>query len=427
MDMQTRPLNELGVGDIRKGVSTRLFTASDVLESCLSRIAQRDKDIGAFVELDDESRAVAGSGIDIHAPLCGVPFAVKDVIDAAGSHTRMGSALYETYAPPYDAGCVGQVRLAGGIVVGKTATCEFAGTQPAGTRNPRDFGRTPGGSSSGSAAAVADFMVPLAFGTQTGGSVLRPAAFCGIVGFKPTYGFYSISGMKPAAHSFDTVGLFTRSVADIALVHETLMNHSSLILSEPVSAPRIGVFRSHLWDSVGADAAAAFERSIEAFERNGAMLREIGMPEGFATITRQRAVINAFERCRTLAGERRGAAKAMGPLTQRVSETGLTVTGEDYAQARMAVETFREGSDTLLDDMDVLIMPTVPGVAPDGLDDTGDPRLQELWTMLHMPSLSIPTFSAPNGMPLGLQLVGRRFRDVELLRVADWAESALTK
>lgn len=419
-----RQLNMLGVKEIIAGIGAGEFTARDVVEDCLARIDERNGSLHAWVGFDRElALRQTNDRSNAAGPLAGVPFGVKDVIDTAAFATQMGSRLYMGNRTPYDAGCVGLLRLAGGIVLGKTVTCEFAGTQPADTVNPHDHSRTPGGSSSGSAAAVADFMVPLALGTQTGGSVLRPAAFCGVVGFKPTFGLYPISGMKPAAHSFDTPGLFTRSVEDAALVHSVLMNDAE---TQPAGAPpRIGVLRIHLRDTVDRSAGESFDRTLDVLGGKGAAILDISPPEGFERITEKRAVINAFERARNFAGECLAAREDMGPLTREISERGFHISGSDYAAARHDVERFRMSAAAMFEGVDVIVTPATPGEAPAGLQSTGDPRLQELWTMLHMPSMSLPCGRGPEGLPLGLQIVGRRFDDRNLLARALWMESGL--
>jgi Asp-tRNA(Asn)/Glu-tRNA(Gln) amidotransferase A subunit family amidase len=418
------PLNMLGIKDIAAGLKAGAFQAEDVLDACFDRIEERDVELQAWVEVSRE-RARKGAGLHNAAggALTGVPVGVKDVIDAAGWATRMGSSLYEENRPLYDAGCVGVLRMAGAVVAGKTSTCEFAGIQPAKTLNPHRLSHTPGGSSSGSAAAVADFMVPLALGTQTGGSVLRPASFCGIVGFKPTYGFYPVSGMKPAAHSFDTLGLFTRSVADVALVHSVLVNEEEA--DTAVRPPRVGIFRTHLWDTVGASAADNFESTVRSLVNQGAVVVEVEAPFGFERITEKRAVINAFERARDFAGEWLGGNQDMGALTRGISERGFHISGGDYAAARRDVEQFRASAMGMFADVDVIVTPVTPGEAPAGTESTGDPRLQELWTMLHMPSLSIPSGKGESGLPLGLQIVGQRFDDRAMLGWALWVENVL--
>jgi Asp-tRNA(Asn)/Glu-tRNA(Gln) amidotransferase A subunit family amidase len=418
-------LSRAGVCEIVRGISERKFTAVDVVQSCMARIRDRDAHLRAWTVCDAD--AALGEAANLPGnpalPLRGVPFGVKDVLDTAALPTEMGSRLYAGHRPRFDAGIVAQTRAAGGVLLGKTATCEFAGTEPAPTLNPLDPTRTPGGSSSGSAAAVADLMVPLAFGTQTGGSVLRPAAFCGIVGFKPTFGFYTIAGMKPAAHSFDTIGFFVRSAEDAAAVHEALMAIPAGTIRPPGGPPRIGILKTHLDDTVGGEAASALTAAIEAFGAVGALLARVESPPEFATITQQRAVINAYERARGLMGEWQADPSLMGEKTAALYRNGLKVTGTQYVAARRAVERFRTDIEQVFTDCDVLLTVTTPGVAPHGLMDTGDPRLQELWTMLHMPSIALP---APGTeLPTSIQLIARRFDDPALLSSAIWAQNIL--
>lgn len=415
-------LFQLSLTDLVQGIAQGRFNAADVVRSCLSRIADRDGAIGAWIAVRDQAQDLSFEPYGPEKPLAGIPFGVKDIIDVAGMPTQMGSALYEGYRPLYDSGVVGQLRGAGAVPLGKTATCEFAGTQPALTRHPIDPDFSPGGSSSGSAAAVADFMVPFALGTQTGGSVLRPASFCGIVGFKPTYGFYPISGVRSAAPSFDTVGLLTRSVEDAAAVHAVLMNEPVALPSS--GTPRIGLFRSHLDGTVSDGVQSALSAVLKMAERAGARIVEVAMPAGFDSITEQRAVINAFERAHGHAGEWLAGSQRMGPKTRHVLSQGLGIKGSDYVSARKDVERFRGLAEQSMAEIDIIVTPTVPGPAPRGLDNTGDPRLQELWTMLHMPSLSLPMASEAL-LPVGLQVVAVRFNDQRLLGAASWLEGQI--
>lgn len=422
--MPNEQLYHLGVLEILQGIAAGRFHATDVVRSCLDRIKARDDEIKAWVSVGEEqSLKSAELPSGKMGPLFGVPFGVKDVIDTRDLPTQMGSRLYEGWQSRYDAGVVAQLRMAGAVPLGKTMTCEFAGTAPTPTSNPLDRAYTPGGSSSGSAAAVADFMVPFALGTQTGGSVLRPAAFCGVVGFKPTYGFYTIAGTKPAAHSFDTIGLIARSVSDISLIHSVLMN---VRMPSPATlAPRLGLFRSHLDKTVSRDVDLAFSVAVRALESAGANVIDVAAPAGFDTITEQRAVINAFERSRSMAGEWIRHRELMAEKTRAIGIKGSVVDGDHYVAARHAVEDFRDVTDRLFEQVDALVTPTTPGPAPRGTDDTGDPRLQELWTMLHNPSLTVPLPREAGSLPLGLQLVGRRFADVGLLAAALWVEGQL--
>jgi Asp-tRNA(Asn)/Glu-tRNA(Gln) amidotransferase A subunit family amidase len=267
-------------------------------------------------------------------------------------------------------------------------------------------------------------MVPLAFGTQTGGSILRPAAFCGIVGFKPTFGLYSPAGMKPAAHSFDTVGFLTRSVRDAVTVHGALMSNAAPTSDQKVNSPRFGFFPSHLWETVEDDMQGLMKEVLRSVSAAEGMVREIATPSGFETITQHRAVINAFERARGLAGEAT-TRQSFSAQTLEVCERGFAVSGERYVEARRAVDSFRAGAAQLFTGVDVLLTPTTPGEAPAGKSYTGDPGLQELWTMLHLPSITIPAGQGRRNLPLGVQLVARPYDDTSLLAHALWLSTVL--
>ena len=417
-------LSRLGIGELLAGYDSGSFTPLDIVESCLERIAVRERHVGAWAELDqDFARTQANRGRSSDEPLFGIPFAAKDVFDTADLTTEIGSALYRGHRPRFDAGVVGQLRMAGAILLGKTVTAEFAGTRPTATSNPLRLSHTPGGSSSGSAAAVADFMVPFALGTQTGGSVLRPAAFCGVVGFKPSFGLYSPAGMKIAAHSFDTVGLITRCVGDVARVHAALMNETP---AQRRTAPlRIGLIRTHLWKTVTDDSRAALDLAATAARGVGAQIHEVLPPDGFDTITERRAIINAFERARGLAAEWAREREAMSPQSMDICRRGFATRGEEYVAARRAVAAFQRNFGQLFDEVDILLTPVTPGEAPYGNSHAGDPRLQELWTMLHLPSITLPVTRGANGLPVGIQLVGPQLSDREFLGAAELLETAL--
>ena len=419
-------LNSLDVVDVVAGIKDGRFTAEDVTRNCLSRIAEREPLIKAWAHFDPEMAIRNARRRGGHAgPLSGIPIGVKDVIDTAELPTEMGSRAYRGHRAPYDAACVAIACSAGGFVLGKTISAEFAGTQPTETANPHNTNHTPGGSSSGSAAAVADFMVPLAFGTQTGGSILRPAAFCGIVGFKPTFGLYSTAGMKAAAHSFDTIGVLARSVRDVFAVHAVLMNDSSSAKSQELHPPRFGFFPSHLWETVEDDMRAVTKEVLGSISDAKGTVAEIATPAGFETITQYRAVINAFERARGLAGEASTHREALSAQTTEVCERGFAISGEQYLEARHAVDNFRAEARQLFTGVDVLLTPTTPGEAPVGKSYAGDPRLQELWTMLHLPSITIPAGRGRRGLPLGIQLVGRPYHDFVLLAHGLWLAMVL--
>ena len=291
-----------------------------MIEACLARIAAREPEIRAWATIDPDYALAQARMRDrepVRGPLHGVPIGIKDVIDTADLPTEMGSRLYRGYRPKADAACVAMLRDAGGIVLGKTTTAEFAGSTPTVTRNPHALDHTPGGSSSGSAAAVADFMVPAALGTQTGGSVLRPASFCGLIGFKPSFGRINPAGIMPAAESFDTVGMIARALDDVELLFAVLTNDRVPVVADTM-VPRLGLCRTHLWATARPETVAAVENAVAEASRAGASVRDIAWPDSFAELSAARAVINAYERAHSLGHEWRVGADEMTPQIHRV-------------------------------------------------------------------------------------------------------------
>jgi amidase len=308
--------------------------------------------------------------------------------------------------------------------LGKTVTCEFAGLTPNVTRNPHDTDRTPGGSSSGSAAAVADFMCSVGYGTQTGGSVLRPASFCGAVGYKPSYNLIPRGGMKFAAESRDTIGLIARSVDDVELV-------SSVLIARPRSlrrdtAPRIGLCHTHLWAHALPESQHAVQDSARRLSAAGAQLSEVSLPEGFSALQEARTVINPVERAKALAHEwNTNRALISSGLTRQIEE-GLSIPHARYVDALKRMKECRDAIPDVFGECDVLLVPCVTGESPKGLESTGDTRFQEFWTALHTPTITLPTHKGPNGLPIGIQLVGRLYEDELLLSVARWCAEQLS-
>ena len=425
MSTKSAPDNlvELTATEIVSGVNESLFSAEDVARACLARIEQRDPLILAW-ETVDADLALAGARridqITATKSLQGVPFGVKDVIDCAGLPTQMGSPLYINRSAWFDAGCVAQARMAGAVALGKTVTAEFAGTAPTRTKNPHNIDHTPGGSSSGSAAAVADCMIPVAFGTQTGGSVIRPASFCGIFGFKPTYGMYSTAGIKPAAESLDTVGLMARSLDDIELFHSILINDSTTLNDPFEDAPRVGVCLTHLWETADHDTTSVMENTVTRLTNAGARLSDKELPGDAQRLTAERAIINAYERAHGLTHEWHGSRDQLSTQIIKTCETGLSITGAQYVAALQFVDNYRRLAIKLFEDVDILLTPAVPGEAPLGHEYAGDPRFQELWTLLRFPVITLPTHRGKNDLPIGIQLVAPWYKERELFAISRW-------
>src|SRR5882762_4705871 len=417
--MYSRALNELSANEVARGVMKGAFTAEAVIRACLDRIAAREATVKTWAFVDPElalRQARERDRAKSKGPLHGVAIGVKDIFDTYDMPTDMGSPIYRGNRTNADASCVALVRAAGAVILGKTVTCEFAGLTPNVTRNPHNPEHTPGGSSSGSAAAVADKMVHVAFGTQTGGSVLRPASFCGVVGYKPTYNIINRGGMKFAAESRDTIGLFARSVQDIDLVASVLTGREPL--SEEHGPPKIALCRTHLWDGAAAESKHAIEDAAKRLEAAGSVVAETKLPEFFDALAEARTVINPFERARAMAHEWNTQRDLISPGLSAQIDKGLSIPQARYTASLRRMKECRDLIPEIFGDADILLVPCVTGEAPKGLGSTGDPKFQEFWTALHVPTISIPTHVGPNGLPVGIQLVGRHYDDETLLACA---------
>ncbi|HZR70556.1 MAG TPA: amidase [Burkholderiales bacterium] len=424
----TDRLNELSASEAARRIARRELTSEALVRACLERVEAREETVRAWAFIDPGLALAEARARDREAPrgpLHGVPIGVKDVLDTADMPTQMGSPIYAGWRPRADAACVAIARAAGAVVLGKTVTAELAGMAPGATRNPRDPTRTPGGSSSGSAAAVADFMVPLALGTQTGGSVLRPASFCGVVGFKPSFGRYNRSGLKMAAESLDTIGTIARTLDDIELLDAALtrapVRPARARASHGFSsAPRIGVCRTPMWQTALPETMDAVEDAAARLSRSGASVRDVPLPEPFAGLAGERDVLGSVERSRAIAHEWRHHRDALSERMRRAVELGLGTSEDDYRALLALAADCRAKLAALFRDFDMMLTPCVPGEAPAGLESTGDPRFQRLWTALHVPAIALPTHQGPAGLPVAIQLVGRAGGDLGLLESARW-------
>jgi len=418
-------LAERSVREIAAGVSDGTLSASAVTQAFLDRIAEREGAVGAWHHLDAEAALAHARSLDATPgalPLKGVPIGVKDVIDTADLPTGYGSALYAGSRPAADAGCVALARAAGAVVLGKTVSTEFATASPGKTVNPHNAAHTPGGSSSGSAAAVAAGMVPLAFGTQTAGSIIRPASYCGVVGYKPSFGLVPRSGVKMLADSLDTVGLFARTVADAAWFAAVLAGRPALADAVAPAAPRIGLYDEARWDALDPDNAAALRRAARALRRAGATVVAVAPhPRHEAVLDAQQAVMD-WEVPRALAFERTQRFAQLTPVTQAfVSRTPPSPAVYDAACALLA--TTRAELGRAFAGVDAWLAPAAPGAAPAGLAATGDPRFNRAWTALHCPCVTVPALFV-GGLPIGVQLITAT-DDASALALAALLEAAL--
>jgi len=423
MALATKGLNTFSAAEAARLIASGEITSESLVRACLERISEREPNLHAWATLDLQHALAQARYCDrgpARGPLHGVPIGIKDIIDTADLPTEMGSPIYKGHRPAADAACVAGLRAAGAVILGKTITCEFAGMTPDMTANPHNLAHTPGGSSSGSAASVADFQVPAALGTQTGGSVIRPASFCGIVGYKPSYGLINRRGVFPAAESLDTVGFMARTVEDVDLIAAHLVGRDR-VRREEVKGPRVGICRTPLWDSVDRATAEAIEDAAKRLAAAGLQVEEIVLPRRFSGLAEARDKINDYERARALGYE---WASKRDQISSRLSASlarGCAMQASDFMGALALAESCRARLSALTRDVDVLLAPAVPGEAPRGLDFTGDPRLQGIWTLLHVPTITLPTHGGPGGLPIGIQLVGKYCEDEALLAAAYWA------
>ena len=402
------------------------MTPGDVVDLCAQAIARQEPEIGAFAALDIAAarRAARASGLQL-APLRGLPIGIKDIFDTVDLPTRYGSPIYAGHRPKADAALVSLVRRAGGLVLGKTVTTELASLQPAATRNPRHLAHTPGGSSSGSAAAVAAGMLPIGIGSQTAGSVIRPAAFCGIVGFKPSFRLLPTVGMKCFAWSLDTAGLFAASVADAAFAAAAITGRDLRIDRRASAAPSLALVRTHLWPQANADMQDALERAARAAEAAGARIRELALPPIFEAAMRAQVIIQDHEAYRALAYEFDQHHDQLAPLLRQQLANAAAIDFDSYDEARRTARRARQMFADLMADTDAMLTPAAPGAAPLGLHSTGDPMFNRLWTLLGPPCINVPGLIDGRGLPLGVQIVGRFARDRTALEAARFVERAL--
>jgi len=401
------------------------LTAETLVRDCLDRIAART-DVKAWVHLEpDRALAQARAADRAGRPglLRGVPVGVKDVIDTFDMPTQHGSPIYRGNRPFADAACVALTRAAGGVVLGKTVTTEFANRQPRETVHPANPAHTPGGSSSGSAAAVADCQVPVAFGTQTGGSTIRPAAFCGVIGYKPSFGEFSRVGIKMQCHNLDTLGIICRSLDDLSLMRAVLQAQPRRPVDRSANPPRIGFCRTPAWDHADADTQALLERTAARLSAAGAKVEDAEPAP--ADIFDQHRRVFEFEAARNYAHEYEAHGDRLSPALRALLTEGRVLPLADYVAAIEAAERFRARLDAVFAEFDALLAPSAVGEAPEGLGSTGDPRFNTLWTLAWTPCLTLPAGTGKTGLPLGIQLVGPRFGDEALLDAAAWVEARL--
>ena len=427
--------------EMRERLASGALLAVDLAEAVNARIATREEEVQAWAWFDPDYLRQQAEMLDTYrraghpiGPLHGMPVGLKDIIDTARIPTENGCAQDEGRVPDRDATLVSRLRAAGAMIVGKTVTTELAFMQAGKTRNPHDTTRTPGGSSSGSAAAVADGMVPLAVGTQTGGSVIRPAAFCGATGFKPTFGLIPRTGVLTQSPSLDTIGVFAADPTGAAMIADVMAGYDAGDpATEPMPSPQLVAIATEKapvkpqfafvelpgWSDAAPETRSAFE---ELNTLLGDQVFGVDLSGVFAEAADLRSRINFAEMAHHY---ERYEIETLGPKTRAAIEEGRGVMAKDYLDARAWKNRFAAALDEIFTRSDVILCPAALGPAPKGLDDTGDSIFNGIWTMTGVPSVTIPVFTSEEGLPMGVQLVGQKHRDGRLLRTANWLLSFL--
>ncbi len=412
-----------------KEISKGNLTSEALVRASLARINARENQVGAWSYISYEgpiAEARKRDGQNSLSPLHGIPFGIKDIIDTADMPTGCGSPIYDGVQPARDASCVAILRESGCVALGKTVTTEFATRFPGKTRNPLDLERTPGGSSSGSAAAVADFMVPVAYGTQTTGSIIRPGAYCGVVAVKPTYGLINRSGVKELSDFLDTVGYYTRTVEDAALFLQVVGNYPPTDFAELFGLkPRIAICRTPKWDRAHNETINLFEGLGTKLRAAGAETRDLVLPREFDYLAEAQAVINEYESVRALAYERVNYYSDLSPELRLRFERSQTHTYQDRLNAIDISKRCQTLFSELIAEDEVVLAPAAQGIAEVGQSYTGDPIFSQVWHSLHIPAVCVPAGISINGMPLGAQIIAHLNQDSKAFIHAEWVRRAL--
>ena len=414
--------------DLAQRLEAGKLTARAVVEMCAETIAAREREIAAFATLDLAGARRASDDLRLSSlPLRGLPVGFKDIFDTADLPTQYGSPIYANHRPAADATAVVMTRQAGGIVIGKTVTTQFASLVPSPTRNPRNLAHTPGGSSAGSAAAVAAGMVPIAFGTQTAGSVIRPAAFCGVAAFKPSYRLIPMVGVKDVAWHLDTAGLFGAGVVDVAFAAAVILQRELRVDGATPAAPRIAVARTHLWPKASPAMQQAVESAARIAAAAGAKVADLPLPPIVEDAYEAQFTIQDYENIRALAFEYDRHRDRIDPLLRTQLDRAVAISADEYDAARRLASHGRQLLADAMAEYDVILTPSAPGAAPRGFAMTGDPMFNRLWTLMGAPCVNIPGLNDDDGLPLGIQIVGRFGRDHAALQAALFVEQAIVK
>jgi Asp-tRNA(Asn)/Glu-tRNA(Gln) amidotransferase A subunit family amidase len=423
---------DFSVHTITSHVHARADAPWAAAQRALQRIKDQDTDLRAWSFVASEQALLAATDdINIDGPLAGVPVGVKDVIDVAGMPTRCGSDASREISVQFDACCVGILRAAGAIPIGKTVTAEFAFKAPGPTRNPHDDRHTPGGSSSGSAAAVAAGMVPVALSTQTGGSIIRPAAFCGVIGFKPSYGAVFRDGMKITCESLDVIGWHGRSIKDAAAVARVLLPFEGPMVTAAGTPPiqvgglKVAIMSENPSEAVDLDGRSALAHARRALMNQGAVCGDVTLAREASLLMQAHQTIMEYEFARSLAPVVRRHAPVLSRSLLETVSRGLAIPASRYREMLHAQRQLRGAWNEMFQDADLILTPSTPGAAPIGLEHTGSAAFNKIWSVLGWPCLHLPLGAASNGLPVGVQLVANWEADFELLAWGDYLHDIL--
>lgn len=445
--MDLSNLHLLSASEAAQLIGDGVITSEQLVEACLAQIRAVDDKVQAWAFLDPEYALSQARALDQYrlegkpiGPLHGVPIAIKDIFDSADMPTEYGSPIHAGRTPSRDATAVALLRGAGAVIMGKAVTTEFAFLNPGKTRNPHNPEHTPGGSSSGSAAAVAAHMVPLAIGSQTAGSTIRPAAYCGVIGFKPTHGLISRHRVSPLSRTLDHVGLFARTIDDIALLAEQLVaydendpdtrprakvSYSMMSAEEPPLAPMFAFIKTPMWERADEDTREGF---AEIVEQLGDQAEEVELFPSANDAWQWHQTIMGAEVAHNFEREWQNSRALLSEPLRGQIERGREVRAVDYQRALGQIAPMHDSFVELFEQRyDAILTPAAPSAAPKGLSSTGDPAFCTLWTLCGMPSITLPLLQSSAGLPMGVQLVGPRGGDARLLRTARWLSKKMAE
>ena len=413
-------LNMLSAVEMQSKIRTGEASAAEIISDCLDRIELRQRDIHAFVAVDADfsvAQARKADAVRNKPLLSGIPFAIKDIVDSRDFPVTWGSRLHANRRPTSDAHCVRSFRNHGAVPIGISLSTEFACFEPGKTTNPHCTAHTPGGSSSGSAAAVADFMVPLPFGSQTAASVVRPAAYCGVFAYKASCGYLNMDGIMTLAPSLDSLGVFARSVADLRLAHDALTAQTPQPSTNEVAMPRIGLMRGPHWEECSPEQRSACESFVAQLAESGFEVdAELPHPNMFNRLAVDHRLVMCHEISRQRRKEYERHRSQISDSFASLVEVGLEVSANRYREAIELRNSCQKHLEDTMSSFDILVAPAAHGEAPRGLSATGDPLFSRMWTFLQVPSVTVPVGRGPNGLPLAVQLIGKKNSDSELIR-----------